>query len=154
MKHTFYAKYTLAVNLGIGDVVQALRAKILTPCLSPKFFGYFFPPCLPPPLFYFPYWWFPTKYSVAPFIFCFHLSFDPFVVASFFLFLRVFQWLRRQRTSLLLHFHKIVLVLCLSSSTFDICMWLQFLPSTLNETRVEQRMHVCEWHKVVPKSVM
>jgi hypothetical protein len=29
-KHAFYDKYTLAVNLAIGDVIQALRAKILS----------------------------------------------------------------------------------------------------------------------------
>jgi hypothetical protein len=153
MKYNLYAKYTLAGSLAIGDVIQALRAKILTPCFCPKFFGSFFF-CWPRPFFYFPYWWFRTKYSVAPFIFYFRLSFDPFVLVSFFLFLRIFQWLSRQRTSLPLHFHKIVLVLCLSSSTFDICVWLQFLPSTLNETRVEQRTHVCAWYKVVPDSVM
>jgi hypothetical protein len=40
MKHVVYAKYTLAGNLGFGDAIHALRAKILTPCFSPKFFGY------------------------------------------------------------------------------------------------------------------
>jgi hypothetical protein len=42
MKHTFCAKYTLAVKLAIGDVIQALRAKTMTPCFSPKFSFLFF----------------------------------------------------------------------------------------------------------------
>lgn len=105
MKPTFWAKYAIAVHLAIDDVIKAQRAKILKPCLSSKFLGFFFPADLVLS-FISRVDNFLLNILLLPLLFSLRLSFDPCGLVLLFVFLPVFLWFRWQRTSLHLHFHK------------------------------------------------